>query len=203
LEKLGIDAIKPPNNFWEKLSHLPAVRGGFPPDAAKALRSTLPEPALKCKIARRRAGTGSLGQERFVGLAQWKGAWIARELKALLPSSSVWLAGKTGDTESYYQEAITSAARSLDPYQTISGRWLTRRLSPDSNPIDVADLSKQRDEAKLLCAMGAEAANVHLGRKKQVSAIQSHLRKQKAKWLHSAARAMAKSVLDEWKEYSS
>lgn len=39
--------------------------------------------------------------------------------------------------------------------------WLIRRLDPDSNPIDIMDLPKERDEERLLHAMGAEAANVH------------------------------------------
>ena len=86
--------------------------------------------------------------------------------EALLPSACLWLEGRTGRFQSYYREAINSAVRSNDPLQTVGGRWLTRRLSPDSNPIEIADLPKKRDEEKLLYAMGAEATNVHLGSKR-------------------------------------
>jgi uncharacterized protein (DUF2252 family) len=66
LEKLGIKAMKPQAGFWDKLAHLPVARNGLPGDAAEALRKTLPVPDLECRIVRRKAGIGSLGQERFV-----------------------------------------------------------------------------------------------------------------------------------------
>ena len=201
MEKLGIRAFKPPDGFWDNLAHLPVARGGLPEDARQALRKTLPNADLDCKIVRRKAGLGSLGQERFVALARWDGGWIARELKALLPSACLWLEGRTGSFQSYYREAINSAVRSNDPFQTVGGRWLTRRLSPDSNPIEIADLSKKRDEEKLLHAMGAEAANVHLGSKRQTANILKDLSKRKSDWLRSAARLMSKAMLGEWKEY--
>jgi hypothetical protein len=201
METLGIRAIKPPDRFWETLAKLPASPHPLPADARQALRKTLPDANLDCKIARRKAGVGSLGQERFVALAQWNGGWIARELKALMPSACLWLSGKTESTQSYYREAIDSAIRSHDPFQTVGGRWLTRRLSPDSNPIDIADLSKGRDEQKLLHAMGAEAANVHLGSKRQTSSILKDLQKRKSDWLRRAARSMSKAMAGEWKEY--
>ena len=43
---------------------------------------------------------------------------------------------------------------------TTKGKMAYRRLSPDSNPIEIAELSRKRDEGKLLHAIGAEAANV-------------------------------------------
>ena len=91
--------------------------------------------------------------------------------------------------------------RSNDPFQTVGGRWLTRRLSPDSNPIEIAELSKRRDEEKLLYAMGAEAANVHLGSKRQTANILQDLSKRKSDWLRSAARLMSEAMVGEWKEY--
>jgi hypothetical protein len=201
MEKLGIRTFKPADGFWEKLAHLPVARGDLPEDARRALLRTLPNADLDFKIVRRKAGIGSLGQERLVALARWEGGWIARELKALLPSACLWLEGRKGRTQSYYREAINSSVRCRDPFQTVGGRWLTRRLSPDSNPIEIAGLSKKRDEQKLLHAMGAEAANVHLGSKRQTANILKDLSKRKAGWLRSAARSMAKAVVSEWKEY--
>jgi hypothetical protein len=122
-------------------------------------------------------------------------------LKALLPSACLWREGQTEHTQSYYEEAIISAVRSHDPYQTIGGRWLTRRLSPDSNPIEIATLPKERDEEKLLYAMGAEAANVHLGSRKQISNILKDMQMRKASWLRVAARSMSTAMVKEWKEY--
>ncbi len=83
----------------------------------------------------------------------------------------------------------------------IVGTWLTRRLSPESNPIEIADL-KMRDEAVLLHAMGCEAANVHLGSKRAVRHILKDLRRREGNWLRSAGKKMAKAVEGKWKEYA-
>ena len=144
---------------------------------------------------------GSLGQERFAALALYNGGWIAREIKALVPSSCMWAEGHLGNGQSYYNEAIASAVRSHDPYQRVIGKWLTRRLSPDSNPIEIVDLPKERDEETLLHAMGAEAANVHLGSTRQIKRILEDLRGRKPNWLRSAAKVMSKAMIDEWREY--
>src|SRR6202167_1530449 len=137
LEKLGIEAIDPAPDFWKKLNELPVVRGNLPRDVKLTLEETLPESRLEYKVVRREAGLGSRGQQRFVAIAHWNGGWIAREAKAMLPSSCVWLSGRVGRSQSYYGQAITAAVRSRDPFQKIVGTWLIRRLSPDSNPIEI------------------------------------------------------------------
>jgi hypothetical protein len=158
-------------------------------------------PRLSYKVVRREAGLGSLGQERFVAIAKWYGNCIAREAKAMLPSAYAWLDGKRGQTQPYYAMAMNSAIRPCDPYQKIVGKWLIRRLSPESNPIYISDLPTQRDEEALLQAMGAEAANVHLGTPKQIKNILKDLRRRKAKWLRVSGQSMAKIMKREWKNY--
>ena len=91
--------------------------------------------------------------------------------------------------------------RSHDPFQKVVGPWLIRRLSPESNPIEIADLPEERDEETLLYAMGSEAANVHLGSKRQVANILRDLQRRKSNWLRSAAKDMAKAMEDDWKKY--
>jgi hypothetical protein len=201
LEKLGLRAISPPQDFWGKLNRRPRCRREVPRDVRKALEKMLPDPNLAYKVVRREAGTGSLGQRRFVAVSSWKGGFIAREAKAIVPSASVWLDGHVGHCQSYYEPAIKSAVRSRDPYQHIVGVWLIRRLSPDSNPIDIDDLPEERDEEILLRAMGSEAANVHLGSQRQVTNVLKDLRHRKLKWLGAAAKEMAKAVRQEWMEY--
>jgi hypothetical protein len=164
MEKLGIGALKPSKRFWANLDKLPAVHRDLPRDAKRVLQKTLPASGLDYKVVRRAAGLGSLGQQRFVAIANWEGGHIAREAKAMLPSACVWLNGREG-RQSYYPRAIKAAIRAHDPFQKIVGAWLIRRLSPDSNPIEIADLPKERDEEKLLHAIGVETANVHLGSK--------------------------------------
>jgi Uncharacterized protein conserved in bacteria (DUF2252) len=200
LEKLGVDQIQPPNNFWKRLQELPLVRR-LPHDVKPTLEKTLPDPGLDYKIVRREVGMGSLGQQRFVAIAAWEGGFIAREAKAMVPSACEWLAGREGRGQSNYQKAIQSAVRSHDPFQKIAGRWLIRRLSPDSNTVDLATLSARRDEEILLRAMGSEAANIHLGSKRQVWRILADLRRRKSNWLRVAAKQMAEASEHDWKVY--
>jgi hypothetical protein len=201
LEKLGIRALKTPKDFWEKLSRHPKVRGPIPVEAKRCLQDALPKKDVVCRIIQREAGLGSLGQQRFVAIAHCDGGYAAREAKRVVPSASLWLEGRTSCRQSYYQMAMTSAVRSQDPYQKIRKSWLLRRLSPDSNPIKIDELSATRDENVLLHAMGSEAANVHLGQPKRVKAILRDLRNRNPTWLHSASRRMAKITFREWKEY--
>jgi hypothetical protein len=201
LGRLGVDSFKPPKDFWGKLNRLPAISKPLASDVRLALEKTLPDPKMEYKVVRRRAGLGSLGQQRFVAIAIFQGGCIAREAKAVVPSASTWLEGKLGQQQSHYQQAISSAVRSHDPFQEIVGTWLIRRLSPDSNPIDIQDLPERPDEYLLLYEMGAEAANVHLGNNRQAHNILKDIRGRKANWLRVAAKEMARAVEKEWKGY--
>ena len=201
LEKLGIEAIEAPEDFWEKLNRRPAMNGGIPSTAKRAIEKTLPDRKIPYKVVRREAGHGSLGQQRFVAIAHWCGAFIAREAKATLPSSCVWLNGNVAHGQPYYETAIKSGVRSRDPYQKMVGTWLIRRLSPDANPIEIGDLPKTRDEEILLNAMGAETANVHLGTPRQRKRILRDLQRRKSGWLSKAAKEMAKATERDWKKY--
>jgi hypothetical protein len=200
LDKLGIAAIESPEDFWEKLSSRPAIKS-VPSDAKKALLRSLPDHAADFKIVRREAGVGSLGQQRFVVVANCQGGYVAREAKAMVPSATAWLHGKVSHCQSYYQKAITNSIRSHDPYQQIVGRWLIRRLSPEANPIEIEDLPKEHDAETLLHAMGTDAANVHLGTVGQTMRILKDLKHRKSSWLRLAAKSMARTVEEEWKEY--
>ena len=157
------------------------------------------EPGLQSSIEG--GGMGSLGQQHFVAIANWCGGCIAREAKAMVPSAWSWLEGSHGNSNSYYQETIQSAVRSHDPFQKIVGRWLMRRLSPDSNPVDITKLPGERDEETLLHAMGVEAANVHLGSKRQVRNVLKDMSRRKSNWLVTAAKQMAKAMSSEWHDY--
>ena len=199
LDKLGADSFKPPSDFWGKLNRLPTVRHPLANDLKHALEKTLPDPKMDYKVVRRQAGMGSLGQKRFVAIARWNGGFIAREAKSMLPSACSWLNDEIGHRQSHYEEAISSAIRSPDPFQVIEGSWLIRRLSPDSNPIDIQCLPKHRDVPMLLHAMGSEAANVHLGTKGQAIRILNDLKKRKSNWLRDAAAQMARAVEKDWK----
>lgn len=201
LGRLGVDSFKPPSNFWEKLNHLPAVHRPLPEGLRRALEKTLPSSRMEYKVVRRQAGLGSLGQERFVAVARWRGGFIAREAKLMVPSACSWLSGRVEKGQPWYEKAISSAVRSPDPFQVVDGLWLIRRLSPDSNPIDIQVLPKHRDEEMLLNAMGCEAANIHLGTKNQTKNLIRDLKERKRGWLEDAAVRMAKLIEKDWKRY--
>lgn len=200
LERLGIETIKPIQHFWRNLNHLPAAKESLPSAVRKALENSLPD-HVSCKIVRRMAGTGSLGQPRFVAIGEWKGACVAREAKGMVPSACVWLKNGHLRQHSYSEEILENAVRAHDPFQRVRNGWLIRRLSPDSNPIEIFDWPKERDETSLLASMGRELANVHVGSKRAVRPILSHLDRQAPEWLKSAGKKMAKAVEADWKTY--
>jgi hypothetical protein len=200
LDKLGIDELKPPRHFWHNLDALPTARGSVPAGAVRALRATLPDRRLAYRLVRREAGTGSLGQARYVALADWDGGQIAREAKALVPSACVWASGGQRRGQAFYARSLDGAVRAPDPFQRVVGSWLVRRLSPDSNPILIADLPARRDEALLLRAMGTETANVHAGTARAIGILRD-LRRRRPRWLHHMAHTMAKAVERDWKDY--
>jgi hypothetical protein len=200
LEKLGIAALKAPKGFWEKLNAHPSINGNMPADARECLRKILPD-SIRFKVIRREAGLGSLGQQRFVALAEYHGGFIAREIKRVLPSASFWLTRRTGQYQTYYETIMERSVRSHDPFQKISTCWIVRRLSPDSNPIHLEELDGERDEETLLYAMGTETANVHLGQLRARRTILADLNRRGRGWLGKAAKRMAKRILAEWEEF--
>jgi hypothetical protein len=201
LERLGVATIRSPEQFWPTLQALPSPRRPITPVVRRMLERTLPGTHLDYKVVSREAGLGSLGQQRFVATAYWNGGLVAREAKAMVPSAHAWLEGRVSHRQSCYQRTMAGAVRSRDPFQTIRGGWLIRRLSPDSNPIEIADLPEERDEDTLLHAMGAEAANVHLGGDRRVKGILADFGRRKSTWLRSAAKDMAKAMEREWKVF--
>lgn len=129
LGKLGVDSFKLPSIFWEKLNRLPVLRQPLAKDLRRALEKTLPEAGIEYKVVTRQAGLGSLGQERFVAIADWQGGYIAREAKLMVLSACSWLNDEIRHRQSFYEKAISSAIRSPDPFQVIDGSWLIRSVS--------------------------------------------------------------------------
>src|SRR6266705_1105637 len=83
LREMALYRLHDPETFWDKLESLPTVKTPVPNVVLTSLRRALPEGDLKVRIVHRVAGLGSLGRQRFVALAVWRGGRIAREAKAL------------------------------------------------------------------------------------------------------------------------
>jgi hypothetical protein len=147
------------------------------------------------------AGAGSLGCERFVALAKWKGGRIAREAKALTPSAYIWGNDQEGSERTFYEEILKSACRAGDPLVRVRGRWLIRRLAPECSRIELTQLPKKVDEQLLLEAMGFETANIHLGSKSAVSDVRRDISRRRHDWLHSAMKKMTDIVVEDYEDW--
>ena len=193
--------LRDPVAYWEKFERLPVSRKPAPKATRRALEKMLPEPGLKYRVAHRVAGLGSLGRERYLALAEFRGGKIAREAKALAPSACVWAMKSKSDASIHYQEILDCSIRDRDPFVRLKGQWIVRRLAPDCSRVELSQLPKQRDEYKLLQCMGFETANVHLGTAKTARLIAQDLRHRYEHWLHEAAAAMVKATLKDWQAW--
>ncbi len=201
LRKIAVSKERDPVLFWNKLSALSPARGPVPTSAINAIERLLPEPGLPYRLVRRVSGLGSLGRQRLVALAEWRGGKVAREAKALVPSVCLWVnGGKSSDTI-LYQTMLDQAVRCRDPFVHFQDGWIVRRLSPYCSRIELSSLPKQREESRLLQAMGWETANVHFGSRSAVKAVLRDLDRRPSAWLRSAAKAMTRATLKDWEEW--
>src|SRR5579863_7568101 len=175
LRTMAVARLHEPERFWERLHALEEVDDEPPAGALKAIARLMPEGGLHWRVAHRVAGLGSLGRQRYVALAEWRGGSVAREAKALAPSACVWAETGGGSAPIHYQEILDCAVRCRDPFVRLQRRWIVRRLAPDCSRIELSALPKERDEIRLLSAMGFETANVHMGTPKARNAILADL----------------------------
>jgi hypothetical protein len=190
--------LRDPAPFWQKMDALPTFKSDVPASAIDAIEHLLPAPGVKYRLCHRTAGLGSLGHARLVAVADWHGGRIAREAKALVPSSVSWAQGQTGPAEILYQTILNRAVRCPDPFVQLRGRWIVRRLGPHCSRIELASLHAPNTELRLLHAMGWETANIHLGTSSARKNVLHHLDRQKGKWLHHSAEEMLAAVRSDW-----
>lgn len=199
LRKAVTSRLRDPTLFWKRFAALPTIRQ-VPAEVRLMLKETMPERGLDFRVARRRAGLGSLGRERFTAIADWRGGKIAREAKALLPSACAW-AGGLSNNEIYYPRMLSTAVRAPDPFLLVNRRWVLRRLSPYCSRIELSQLPRSHDGEKLMRAMGRELANIHVGTRRAVAAVQRDLVQRKSKWLRQAASVMTEATLKDFQEW--
>src|SRR5262249_12419332 len=128
----------------------------------------------------------------------WRGGHVAREAKELCLSASSFSQG--GSKQILYSKILAQAVRCPDPYVKVSGKWIVRRLAPDCSRVELRSLPTDQDKARLLGAMGAETANIHLG-SVQARTLEKDLAARRKRWLHEAAAHMANSIWADWKEW--
>ena len=207
MREMAVHRLHDPQAYWKKLDALPSAHP--PASVAAALERALPERGLEKRFVHRLAGIGSLGRQRFLVLAEWRGGRVAREAKALRPSACALIeaapATKIEQATVLRRRVWTTSragVRCPDPYVSFSGSWLIRRLAPDCSRIPLNLLPRKRDAERLLHAMGWEAANVHLGSARGSAAVlEQDLRRRPKRWLYEAAMRMADDVAKDWTEW--
>jgi hypothetical protein len=191
--------LRDPILYWDKLTGLQAVAGRVPKAARRAIDKLMPASGLKYHLAHRIAGLGSLGRQRFVAVAEFEGGLVCRETKALAPSAWEW-ANERPMTGIHYQRALDIAVRDIDPLVRLRGKWIVRRLAPDCTRIEMSMFPKQRDESRLLHAMGWEVGNLHLGSGSPLKVL-ADLSKRGRAWLHRDAQKMVKATRADWEAW--
>lgn len=199
LRLLALSKLRDPVRFWKRMRLNPPCRADQAAGARALIAAALPA-RRAYQLKRRVAGLGSLGQPRIVGLASWQGGLVAREAKAVRPSAWAWYrhlarAGLFGP------RLVARAVRVEDPEMHFHGRWLVRRLAPDCSRIELTALPAARDERRLLYCMGWEVANLHLATPRAIAAVKRDLARRDGRWLHKAAKAMAKACLEDWEDW--
>lgn len=200
LRLMALGELRDPVRFWGKMTGLSNYKGELPREVRGLFEDTLPKPSDPYQLKRRVAGLGSLGHPRILALTQFRGAWVAREAKAIRPSAWVW-AKNSGGMEIFMAKLAESAVRVRDPFVSYSDKWLVRRLAPDCSRIELSSLPQSRDEEKLLYSMGREIANMHFGTPRAIPAVRNDLAKRKGKWLHKASKEMLAATMKDWKEW--
>ena len=201
LRALALGVLRNPATFWNKFDPRNARPTKPPAPVMSKLKAALPKGAAIQRIVHRQSGLGSLGRPRFAVLAEWNGAKIAREAKAILPNGVDWARGASGTQPQNMGRMITHALRGTDPFNHVSGDYILRRLSPHCSRIELGQLPKSRDERALLHAMGWETASTHLSSQKSNKALKTACAKLKRKWLFKAASAMTEATLTDWKAW--
>jgi hypothetical protein len=177
--------------FWKKIEG--ARPEPAPASYRKAIAAAMPAPRLTFKTARRTAGSGSLGRPRWIGIADWRGAPVVREAKAILPSA--WdRANGRGKAKIRCGEIANGRYRAIDPWFRVENGIAVRRLSPNNRKIEADDGAGALLSPPMLEAMGFELAGVHLGTGDVAAAIGEDLARRRPGWLFAAARKMATAI---------
>jgi hypothetical protein len=194
--------------FWkniDKPKKFPLIGGkpgGKPPrDAMELLNASLPKGATNIHYRRRIAGGGSLGRPRYVAIADWRGGRVMREAKALVPSAWTYVHGAQ---PSGTLKLARGEYRAPDPFLDVQGKWIIRRLAPDSRKIELSEDATTHLKSYLLRAMAFDLAAIHAAGSVGVDVLRRDLKKRPRDWLFNAAKIASDAVrkdYDEWRRH--
>ena len=130
LRRLALNELRDPVHFWAKMESLPKLPYEVPREARLLLEELLPEKGMPYSMRRRIAGLGSLGHQRILALAEWRGGLVAREAKAVRTSACAWAMGGKNLAQILSPLLVKEAVRVHDPCVHYRNRWVVRRLAP-------------------------------------------------------------------------
>ncbi len=199
LRDLLVVSEKQRAKFWTKIEA--ARHEAAPARHRRALAEAMPEGRLDIWTARRIAGTGSLGRPRWIGVAEWQGAPVVRELKVVFVSA--WTLARGRGSQSIRCEEIANGRhRAKDPWYRVQDNVVVRRLSPNNRKVEAEKEGVSLLTPDMLRAMGLELANAHLGTSSRGDAIARDLKGRKGDWLVANAKRAAAAVardFEDWK----
>jgi Uncharacterized protein conserved in bacteria (DUF2252) len=198
LQKAYVKNERSAAKYWEELNQLPVMEKEAPPDVRSLLEAAFPAQGMEYRILHRQAGVGSLGRPRYTALAEWSGGFVAREAKALTPSAALWVNKEHKGADIKYEEILARAVRRLDPTLKAYEGWVVRGLAPDRCRIELSELGPERDEVRMMRAMGWETANIHLGTRTMVKNVLDDLKERNKDWLVKYADRMVGTTLQDW-----
>jgi hypothetical protein len=201
LRAMAFGILRNPKHFWQRLEGQLLKADEVPKKAIREIEKTLPKTTGVITIARRYAGQGSLGKQRFVAIADYQGARIARETKARVASACVWALGTPEAKCKDLNLLIEKAVRCEDPFFRIRNGWITRRLAPDCSRIELSTIPESRNEKLLLNCMGRETANLHMATSSKRALIVQSLSQLNRHWLRTAVEQMTEAVESDWQSW--
>lgn len=202
LREAAMKRLRDPEKYWKKVEKADPIDAAAQPEIAETVRAALPLPHEDVRFVHRQAGLGSLGRPRIAALAHWQGSNVCREAKAMVPSAWLWVAGADQAWEPMYiGQMLREAVRAPDPTLGLVGSWLIRRLAPDNSRLEFKDLSDDRDDARLLKAMGRETANIHAGVARVRRAVAEHLASLKDKHLTDVTERLVEATEEDYRAW--
>ncbi len=199
MRKLFVVPNKQRAKFWSKIEA--ARRKPAPASYRRALAGAMPQPGLPMWTARRTAGTGSLGRPRWIGIGEWHGAPVVRELKVVFVSG--WTLAHGRGARSVQCDVIANGRyRAKDPWYKLQDNLVLRRLSPNNRKIEAEKEGPSLITPYMLSTMGLELANVHLGTGNARDAVVRDLKGRKEDWLRVNAKLAAAAVTKDFADWT-
>ena len=197
--------------FWKKKldpTDNPVVNARDLPEGLEAMfhASFAPHTNPVFRIQKSPGGLGSLGRRRYTAVVELnRGARVAREAKALVPSAQYWYLGRN-QMRSQTGTLLQHAVRVPDPHFQVHDSWLLRELAPDIAKIEMPDNNADKRlvlAPNLLRLMGRETANIHLGSRSPERLARSLTQLDRNQdWFPTATDRMAACTRDDQAEWA-